>query len=82
MLQHTDYLPLEVSGERAHHVIAFARRDGPRWLVVIGTRLFASLGLLVDTISGARHGLEGAALPLARVLRDFPVAALSGEAGA
>jgi len=47
MLQHADYLPLDVSGEKARHVIAFARRDGPSGLVVIGTRLFASLGLPV-----------------------------------
>jgi (1->4)-alpha-D-glucan 1-alpha-D-glucosylmutase len=111
MLKQTHYLPLEVRGECARHVIAFARRAGPRWLVVIGTRLFASLGLragdlpigpvwgdtsvhwpaadaaaaaargdwLVDAIGGGRHGLAGDALPLARVLRDFPVAALSGD---
>lgn len=114
MLRRADYLPLHVRGERARHVIAFARRDGPRWLVVIGTRLFASLGLqpgelpvgptwgdtcvawpeddagpaaargawLTEAFSGARHALHAGALPLAQVLRDFPVAALCGDAGA
>ncbi len=45
MLQTADYTPLEVTGDRAHHVIAFVRRSGPGALVVIATRLFASLGL-------------------------------------
>ncbi len=109
MLQNADYLPLEVTGDRARHVIAFARRDGPTALVVIGTRLFASLGLrvselpvgdvwgdtrvhwptgaaaptegldgFVDAIGGRRHALdEDGAWPLAQVLGDFPVAALT-----
>jgi (1->4)-alpha-D-glucan 1-alpha-D-glucosylmutase len=112
MLRHADYLPLEVRGQRAEHVVAFARRDENQWVIVIGTRLFASLELqageapigavwgdteivwpeadaaiaaargawLVDAVSGQRHAVEGSALPLARLLRDFPVAALSGEA--
>ena len=109
MLRDADYLPLEVRGERAEHVVAFARRAAGRWVVVIGTRLFASLGLavgeapigavwgdtevvwpdagaaatpgtgLVDALSGRQHAVVGPALPLAHVLRDFPVAALSGE---
>lgn len=111
MLRRTDYVPLQVDGPRARHVIAFARRDGPRWLVVVAARLFASLGLdradlpvgdtwtdtsiawpeadvapqgawLTDAISGARHALTSGTLPLAAVLRDFPVAALSGTAAA
>ncbi|MEO6409309.1 MAG: malto-oligosyltrehalose synthase [Burkholderiaceae bacterium] len=111
LLRNADYLPLEVSGEKARHVVAFARRDGPRALVVIGTRLFASLGLQVgeppiggawgdtrvhwpagetvpddgflDTIGGRRHALdETGGWPLAHVLGDFPVAALSGGTSA
>ena len=127
MLQNADYMPLEVTGEKAHHVIAFARRSGsggsssPGVLVVIATRLFASLGLrvgelpvrevwgdtrvhwpadakvptdgldggdasdapsgfdgFVDAIGGRRHALdEDRAWPLAHVLGDFPVAALT-----
>ena len=47
LLRDGAYLPLEVHGERAAHVVAFARRDGPRWAVAIATRLPASLGLAV-----------------------------------
>jgi (1->4)-alpha-D-glucan 1-alpha-D-glucosylmutase len=107
MLGRADYLPLEARGERARHVVAFARRDGRHWLVVVATRFFASLGLavgeapvgaawgdtwvelpgaephalppgarLVDAMSGAVHVVDGPALPLAALLRDFPVALL------
>jgi (1->4)-alpha-D-glucan 1-alpha-D-glucosylmutase len=38
-----DYLPLEARDERANHVIAFARRDGDDWGLVIAPRLFHSL---------------------------------------
>lgn len=69
MLQNTDYRPLDVSGDRARHVIAFARRDGPRWLVVVGTRLFASLGLQVGE------------LPIGAVWGDTRVHWPAGEAG-
>ncbi len=40
-----DYVPLAVHGARADHVVAYARRSGPRCLVVVAPRLFASLGL-------------------------------------
>ena len=69
MLQNADYMPLEVTGEKARHVIAFARRDGPRALVVIGTRLFASLGLRVGE------------LPVGAVWGDTRVHWPAGEAG-
>jgi len=110
MLRRAEYVPLEVRGERARHVVAFARRDGSRWLVVVGARLMASLGQpvgsapigavwsdtsvvlpetdawpagatapwLEDAIGGGRHALQGGTLPLASVLREFPVAALFG----
>jgi (1->4)-alpha-D-glucan 1-alpha-D-glucosylmutase len=110
MLRRAEYLPLEVRGARAVHVVAFARRTEAEWIVVVGTRLFASLGLNVgeapigavwadaeivwpvaeaaersaqplqfdDAISGRRHELQGGALKLAELLREFPVAALFG----
>ena len=112
LLRHADYLPLEVRGERSANVIAFARRRGRSWVVVVGTRLSAAFGLpvgtapvgehwgdtaivwpdggmpdpadlwLTDAVSGRRHGPLGATLPLAEVLREFPVAALfSADAG-
>ena len=37
------YLPLRVEGSGAEHVIAFARRHGDAYAIVIGTRLAASL---------------------------------------
>ncbi|MEP7101756.1 MAG: malto-oligosyltrehalose synthase, partial [Burkholderiales bacterium] len=101
------YLPLEVRGAHAAHVVAFARRAGPRWVIVVGTRLSVAFGLgkaplgaawsdtaivwppagadgplprdFDDAISGRRLPATGD-LPLADVLREFPVAALFGDA--
>ena len=110
MLGDAEYLPLAVRGEHADHVIAFARRAGRQWLVVIATRLAATLhgqvgeaplgerwgdtavvwpegalrtsaadsAWLEDHVGLRRHGLRDASLPLAEVLREFPVAALYG----
>ena len=47
LLRDGAYLPLEVRGEKAGHVVAFARRDGTHWTVAITIRLPASLGLAV-----------------------------------
>jgi (1->4)-alpha-D-glucan 1-alpha-D-glucosylmutase len=47
MLCSAEYVPLEIRGERARHVVAFARRHGPEWIVAVGTRLVASMGLAV-----------------------------------
>lgn len=38
-----DYLPLEVSGPRSRHVVAFARRLAGRWVIIAAGRLYASL---------------------------------------
>jgi len=109
MLQQAEYVPLTVRGSLAEHVIAFARRDGTSWLVVVATRLAATrqaragvaplgedwgdtalvwpepedaatLGLawLEDHIAMRRHGLRDGTLPLAELLREWPVAALIG----
>jgi len=37
-----DYLPLEVAGERAQNLFAFARRHGGDWIIVVVPRLLAS----------------------------------------
>mgnify|MGYP006204704779 FL=1 len=105
-------MPLVVRGERSANVIAFARRHGRSWVVVVGTRLSAAFGLpvgtaplgdcwgdtaivwpegampdcaeplLTDAVSGQRHGTHRETLPLAEVLREFPVAVLfSADAG-
>jgi (1->4)-alpha-D-glucan 1-alpha-D-glucosylmutase len=41
-----DYLPLEVAGEHAEHVIAFARRRADEWALVVVPRWLARLALL------------------------------------
>ena len=79
-------------------------------MIVVATRLFASLGLragelpvgavwgdtavelpgaapaagtrLVDAMSGRTHVVDAHGLPLASLLRDFPVAVLDGAAAA
>lgn len=38
-----EYIQLEVTGARREHVVAFARRNGDDWLVVIAPRLYARL---------------------------------------
>ncbi|HKT99903.1 MAG TPA: malto-oligosyltrehalose synthase [Paraburkholderia sp.] len=43
LLRDGEYWPLEVRGAQAAHVIAFARRHGNAWAVVIGTRHAAAL---------------------------------------
>jgi (1->4)-alpha-D-glucan 1-alpha-D-glucosylmutase len=37
LLTDGDYLPIDVTGEFAKHVIAFARRDGAEWMLVVAT---------------------------------------------
>lgn len=46
LFQDGEYVPLEVSGEKAEHIVAFARRHRSRTLLVIAPRLIA--GLLGD----------------------------------
>ena len=48
MLSVAEYLPLEVRGAQAQQVVAFARRAGDAWLVVIAGRLYASIGRSAD----------------------------------
>ncbi|WP_322061782.1 malto-oligosyltrehalose synthase [Paraburkholderia sp. J63] len=43
LLREGEYWPLEVRGTQAAHAIAFARRHGNAWAVVIGTRHAAAL---------------------------------------
>lgn len=57
-----DYIPLEVAGEQAGRVIAFARRHGGEWLILVATRL--PLALLDD----ARPLIDAAAWGDTRVL--------------
>ena len=109
MLRHAEYLPLDVRGEHARHVLAFARRDGdaladrrsPRGCMrrsgwrrrgAARRRLGRHRGRLAagacavacpssrTASAAARHALVDGALPLAAVLREFPVAALFGAA--
>ncbi len=66
-----EYLPLAVSGESAGRVVAFARRAGRDWLVVVVPRLVAPLlppeaGLRIPPAAwrDTRIGLPAGALPL------------------
>jgi len=43
LFQEGDYLPLEVSGARAEHIVAFARRHGGATTIVIVPRLWGTL---------------------------------------
>lgn len=50
MLRQSQYHPLELSGDRAEHLIAFARSDGQQLVVVVAARLYASLDLEVGVL--------------------------------
>ncbi len=70
MSSRAEYLPLAVRGSAAQHVIAFARHDGVQWLVVVATRLAATLQ-------------PGAGVaPLGDVWRDTAIVWPEGEGGA
>ena len=84
-----DYLPLEIRGARADHVVAFARRLGDRWAVAVAPRWTSRLTDWVDTEivmpQGAPRewrdvltGLIPAGWRVADLLREFPVALLAG----
>ncbi len=47
-----DYLPLTVSGARADHLIAFARRHDDAWAIVVVPRLYAALASAASLESG------------------------------
>jgi (1->4)-alpha-D-glucan 1-alpha-D-glucosylmutase len=83
-----DYQPVNTSGLRAAHVVAFARRRGPDTVVAVAGRLFASLGPRAGTFPlGETWGDTTLALPFLKpgtgghdivtgetmVLRDEPI---------
>ena len=43
LFAHAGYEPMNIQGPHAHHVVAFARRDGGQTCVVVAARLFARL---------------------------------------
>ncbi|MBE0548754.1 MAG: malto-oligosyltrehalose synthase [Rubrivivax sp.] len=57
MLRQSEYVPLEVRGTHARHIVAFGRRHGGAWLVVIAARLYASLGC---PVGAAPQGVDWA----------------------
>ncbi|TAM52062.1 MAG: malto-oligosyltrehalose synthase [Paraburkholderia sp.] len=83
------YIPLTVSGTRARHAIAFARRHGDAYAIVIATRLSASLlpesgGLpLVDPSAWEDTSIELPAALAGRALFDClsPAAPKADQAG-
>jgi (1->4)-alpha-D-glucan 1-alpha-D-glucosylmutase len=90
-----DYLPLEAEGSRSHHLCAFIRSRGDLALAVVVPRLVYRLyregaadwgatkltlppGYWRDVFTGG--GIEGGvAVPVSRLLADFPAAVLSRE---
>jgi (1->4)-alpha-D-glucan 1-alpha-D-glucosylmutase len=47
LYHHPTYVPLDVRGIRAKHLIAFAVHDNSRCVIAVAARLYASLGLTV-----------------------------------
>ncbi|MBP2308792.1 malto-oligosyltrehalose synthase [Azospirillum melinis] len=89
-----EYLPLEATGERADHVVAYARRNGDETVVVAVPRLVGQLGenpdwgntaIPLPRGTGWRNRLTGAeveggdAVMAARLFADLPVALLSNK---
>ncbi|KAA0573749.1 malto-oligosyltrehalose synthase [Azospirillum sp. B21] len=89
-----EYLPLEATGDRADHVVAYARRAGDDTVVVAVPRLVGQLGESPDWGNTAiplprgtrwRNRLTGAeveggdAVSVATLFGDLPVALLSRE---
>ncbi|PGH56593.1 malto-oligosyltrehalose synthase [Azospirillum palustre] len=89
-----EYLPLEATGERADHVVAYARRTGDETVVVAVPRLVGQLGEKPDwgntaiplpRGTGWRNRLTGAeveggdAVMAATLFADLPVALLSAK---
>src|SRR5205814_366101 len=61
------YVPLEARGERARHVVAFARVDGRKATIAAAGRFFLGLGAGERTPVG-REAFGGGALVLPREL--------------
>lgn len=62
-----DYQPLDVTGEQAERVLAFARQAEGRWVVVIAPRLVAGLleGQAIPQVPASRWGDTRVVLPAA-----------------
>jgi (1->4)-alpha-D-glucan 1-alpha-D-glucosylmutase len=60
-----DYLPLEVNGPHADHLVAFARRHEDTWAIVVAPRLYATLA--------ANAGLELGRAPVGDVWQGTTV---------
>ncbi|MFT0167821.1 malto-oligosyltrehalose synthase [Paraburkholderia mimosarum] len=69
LLREGEYLPLMANGAQAAHVIAFARRHGNAWAIVIGTHLAAGL-LDGDTPLVATERWEDTAVELPKGLAE------------
>jgi (1->4)-alpha-D-glucan 1-alpha-D-glucosylmutase len=50
LFEQGEYLPLEATGAKAEHVVAFARRLGDEVAIVIAGRLFAGLGAAIGEL--------------------------------
>jgi (1->4)-alpha-D-glucan 1-alpha-D-glucosylmutase len=67
------YVPMELHGSRAKHLIAFAVHDDTRCVLAVAPRLYASLGLAVgEAPTGAVWGDTEVVWPRAELRADAP----------
>jgi (1->4)-alpha-D-glucan 1-alpha-D-glucosylmutase len=64
LFEQGDYTPLKCTGERARHLVAYARRHGNRGLVIIAGRLFLNLGVRAGELPCADTLWRGARVEL------------------
>jgi (1->4)-alpha-D-glucan 1-alpha-D-glucosylmutase len=83
-----EYLPIEVRGARARHVVAFARRLDSQWAIAVAPRFTVGLDDWCDTElvvppgapaqwTDVATGLISESLRLADLLREWPIALLA-----
>jgi (1->4)-alpha-D-glucan 1-alpha-D-glucosylmutase len=58
-----DYIPLAAQGERSEHVVAFARRHGDSWAVLVVPRWLLRLGCEPPSVTSDNWGVTALALP-------------------
>ncbi|HEV8554529.1 MAG TPA: malto-oligosyltrehalose synthase [Casimicrobiaceae bacterium] len=76
-----DYLPVRATGQRADHVVAFARRHADAGAIAVAGRLFASLGLAPGALPQGEAAWGDTALDIGFLPPDTTVTnVLTGEA--
>jgi (1->4)-alpha-D-glucan 1-alpha-D-glucosylmutase len=81
LFERGDYVPLAVTGAKARHVVAFARRHEGRAAIAVAGRLWASLGVPAGTAPLGEAAWGDTTLWLAPLgIAATPVNVLTGEA--